>query len=118
MRKILGIETKYRGQRGNEESWGESPYLPGFRFEVKSGRMPALIRKAISQAMGLRGFGSTWTPAVAVVDSETDKVYAVVELEPLVNLARALAEMGQGSRVKSLTKDLDRITALIREAAS
>lgn len=114
---ILGIEVKFRGQKGNEETWKESPHLPGFRWEVKSGKMPALIRKAIAQVDATRAFGSTFDTAVAIVDNETGRPYALVPLEPLVELCKALGEMGQGSKVRSLVRDAEKVLHEIREAA-
>lgn len=116
--KILGVEVKFRGQKGNEETWTESPHVPGFRWEVKrTSKMPALFKRAMSQIMATRAIGSWFNPAVAVFDAETNKVYAVVELEALVETCKSLAEVGQGSKIKSLARDAERIIREIQEAA-
>ena len=114
----LGIQVKHRGRKGNEETWSESPFVPGLRWEVKSGRMPVFIRKAITQAEGLRGFGSTFRGAVAIVDDTMPEPYALVPLRQLVDTCRDLAELGQGARVKSLVRDAQRILDDIKECAS
>lgn len=118
VRKILGIEPRFRGQRGNEETWPESPFMPGIRWEVKlTKRMPALLRNALAQVQVTRAVGSTFDAAVAIVDADTDRAYALVPLEPLVELCKALAEMGQGSKVRSLVRDAEKILHEIKETA-
>ena len=119
VRKILGIEPKFRGRRGNEEAWPESPYLPGFRFEVKRWtKLPARLKNAIQQVHNTRAVGSVWSEAAVIVDAETERVYLFADLEDVVNTCRALAEVGQGSKIKGLARDGEQIMRAIREAAS
>lgn len=111
---ILEIPVKFRGQRSNEEQWGESPHLPGFRWEVKSGKMPALIRGALDQVGG--AIGSRWEGAVAVVPEGSEEPYAVIRLRALVEHWRSAAEVGQLSRQKALWRDVEKIARAGREA--
>ena len=80
--------------------------------------MPALFRKASDQVRATLGFGSNKHVAVALVDSESNDIYAFVPLGALVNLLRDVAEVGQGSKIKSYVRELERIAGEIRRAAS
>lgn len=114
---LLGMKVQYRGQRSQEEQWPESPKMPGVRWEVKSGIMPAVVRRALDQLQAQRAFGSTFVPAVAIVPEGEQRAYAVVDLEKLVSYCEALAEVGSGSKIRSLIRDGRRVLDLIEEAA-
>ena len=117
-RKALGITPQFHGQGGNEETWTESPLLPGMRFEVKSGRqIPAWVMNAIGQVEASRAYvGSYFKPALVLSPVGTSDQYLMVKLSDLLELAQAWQETGHGSEIKTLArqakKALDEIERL------
>lgn len=117
--KLLGIEVKFRGRKGNEETWGESRYVPMVRWEVKSGKMPALLTRAFGQieaanhAVG-RGM---YYPAVALVPDGGPESYTVIRTDHLVDVCKELAELGNGHKVKALAREIEQRAAEIARTA-
>jgi hypothetical protein len=108
---ILEIPVKFRGQRSNEELWGESPYFPDVKFEVKSGKMPALITNAIIQSqLAHKSIGSNATYAVALMPEGSQDPWVVMPLKPLVNILRETAEAGNSWRIRDLARAIKQKT--------
>lgn len=116
--KLLGIEVKFRGRKGNEESWGESPFVPLVRWEIKSGKMPALLTRAFGQIEAANhavGRG-VYYPAVALVPDQGPESYTVIRTDHLVDVCKELAELGNGHRVKALAREIEKAAAEIARA--
>lgn len=115
----LGVKTKYRSQLGNEESWVESPHIPGVRFEVKSGKqIPKFLTDAMDQVQSTRSIGSLWKPGVLLWPTDGGRVHAVLDLDDLLQLCTSLAEVGMGHAIESSArlaiKELEHIRELAR----
>lgn len=113
--KVMQVKPKFRNSLGNEESWNEPREIPGTRWEVKSGRMPALLKRAFEQVENTRSLGSLWRSGVLFVD-ESEATYAILRAEDLVQLCRGLAEVGHAGEIKNLSRQarrlLERLEAL------
>jgi hypothetical protein len=115
----LDVKPKYRSKLGNEETWIESPHIPGVRWEVKSGKqVPKFLTDAMDQVQSTRSIGSLWKPAVLLWPNDGGRVHAVLDLDDLLQLCKSLSEVGRGhvidSSARIAIKELEHIREMAR----
>lgn len=91
--------------------------MPGVRWEVKSGIMPAKLRDAFNQIAATRARGSQWIPAVAIVPEGEQRSYVVMDLEQLLSYCDALNDVGNGRLIRDFVRDGRRVLDEIERLA-
>lgn len=113
--KAAGGTAKWRGQMANEERWESFEWAPMIRWEKKSGKqVPAWVLSAIAQVEAAHDMG-LYRPGLVIEPEGTKTDYCLVRLDDLKNQCMALAEVGQGYKLKEHLRIIERELAAMKD---
>ncbi len=110
-----GKRTPLSGAVGGNDITFDNVIWNDWGFEAKRrARLPALVTQALKQADMALGIGSIKRPCVVMREDTGDAIF-IAWADDVRTWCEALAESGQGPKLRALAKELEVIAAELRK---